>query len=426
MASVNAQIRWADNTAELKQRLNEGIGVIDAMKQAVDRTATSMGGQGLFMQANKLTAAIDQLGGATKLTASEQDRATATLDKAIEKYKVMGMTAPPAMLELRDAMKGSADAAGEAHGIFDNFFNSFAAHVAEGMLLRDVLREVMSFAKESITETAKIEDLAKATGMSTDAVQRFAYVGQEFGIESETMARGVEQLSAKLANGDKNATSAVQALGLSVKNLLSEGPKDAFLDVADALGRVEDPMTKAGLATEVFGGRLSKQLLPALGELKQKMDEVPKSALISDENVKKAHDFDVGMQHLETQLKATTVALLGWMAAAAKSAAAPGMEESLTISASADERAPQRRRRARYRAAERRNRARDLERPGHRERVECAPREGPDAALRRPKAADQRPERVGQRRGRDRAEDQSPGRGDSSLRRSTENIEARQ
>jgi hypothetical protein len=98
-------------------------------------------------------------------------------------------------------------------------------------------------------------------------------------------------------------------------------------------------MTKAGLATEVFGGRLSKQLLPALGELKQKMDEVPKSALISDENVKKAHDFDVGMQHLETQLKATTVALLGWMAAAAKSAAAPGMEESLTISASADERA---------------------------------------------------------------------------------------
>jgi hypothetical protein len=77
-------------------------------------------------------------------------------------------------------------------------------------------------------------------------------------------------------------------------------------------------MTKAGLSAEIFGARLAKQLLPAMGELREKMDAVPKAAIISDENVEKAHAFDVGLQHLETQIKATTVSLLGWITAQEK------------------------------------------------------------------------------------------------------------
>jgi hypothetical protein len=75
MATITNTVRWVDNTAELKKNLLEGIGTIDAMKQSVDRTVQSMSGQGLFQAANKVTAAIIEMGGAT--TAAEQDKANA-------------------------------------------------------------------------------------------------------------------------------------------------------------------------------------------------------------------------------------------------------------------------------------------------------------------------------------------------------------
>ncbi len=109
MAIIQAQIRWADNTAELKQHILDGVSAVDAMKSSVDRTVASLSGNGLFQAANKVSAAIITLGDTTKLTASEQERANALLDKAIDKYQAMGMVVPPAMQAIADALKPPLD-----------------------------------------------------------------------------------------------------------------------------------------------------------------------------------------------------------------------------------------------------------------------------------------------------------------------------
>lgn len=158
---------------------------------------------------------------------------------------------------------------------------------------------VAEFVAASVEAASRIEDLSRATGVSIDSFQRLSYVGKEFGVDAEQMARGVEQLSSKLANGDANAVKAVQMLGFSVDELIAKGPTEAFLEVADATGRVQDPMLKAALATDEFGGRLAKVLLPALGELREKMDAVPKGAILSDQNVVSAHELDVAWTHLK-------------------------------------------------------------------------------------------------------------------------------
>jgi hypothetical protein len=190
-------------------------------------------------------------------------------------------------------------------------FVGMMEHLVERAVILEALHEAFNFAKEVIASTARIEELSLATGITTEAIQQLAYVGKAFGVDSEQMARGVEQLSAKLANGDANATSAVQMLGLSVKALMAEGPEEAFLQIAEAVGRVEDPMLKNGLAVELFGGKLAKVLIPMLGDLRTKMEEVPKDALISPENIKAAHDFEVGLEHLEIRLKSWTITAVG-------------------------------------------------------------------------------------------------------------------
>ncbi len=310
MATITNSIRWADNTAELKANLLQGIGTIDAMKASVDRTVESLSGNGLFQSANKVTAAVSEMGGAMgvaggaiKLTSAEQDRINTLLDKAIEKYQAMGMKAPPEMLALAQATE-RVETATQHSGTEMDKFGGLVEHLTERFAVYEVLHGALDFTKEILASAAALEDLHLATGISLDGLQRLTFVGTEFGVDTATMARGVEQLSAKLANGDKNATGAVQMLGLSVKDLIAAGPEEAFVQVADAAGRIPDPMEKGGVAAELFGGKLAKQLLPMLGDVRQKMGEVPQGALISDDTIKSAHDFEVGLEHLTTRLKA--------------------------------------------------------------------------------------------------------------------------
>jgi hypothetical protein len=190
--------------------------------------------------------------------------------------------------------------------------------LTERFAIYEVLHAALDFTKETLASTAAFEDMSLATGVTTDGLQQLAYVGANYGVGIDMMSRAIEQFSAKLANGDKNATSAVQELGLNVKSLIASGPQEAFLQFADAAGRIEDPMSKGGIAAEALGGKLAKTLLPALGDLRTKMNEVPKDAIISEATIKSAHDFEVGLEHLETRLKSWTVTAIsavhnGWL-----------------------------------------------------------------------------------------------------------------
>lgn len=288
------------------------------VQSALDKMVSNFSGVKVIQDATLMAEAIDRIGGVSKLTSTELASVSAKAQEAAAKMRAMGVDVPEKLQSIADAGDHTGGVFNTLKSMVDNLGHSFVAHVAEGILLRDAIREVISVAKEAVTSAARLEDLSRATGISTDALQRMAYVGIEAGVDLETMARGVEQLSAKLAGGDKNATSAVQALGLNIHKLLAEGPKEAFIEITDAAGRVEDPMTKASIATELFGGRLAKQLLPLLGELKNKMDAVPKTAIISDENVKTAKEWADGLEHAKKNLEAMTVSFLGWVTTAAK------------------------------------------------------------------------------------------------------------
>ena len=300
-------VRVSANLSELRSALAEGVTQFETTRSALNQMSNAFDGSRTLAQAGAVVGAILQIGDVTKLTAAEQARANQILEAGLDKYRALGKEAPAGMKALADATKAVPEQSGGFFGWLDELGHSFVARVAEGILLRDAIRELINFGKEALTETAKLEDLSKATGLSTTALQKFSYVGKEFGVDTEQMARGVEQLSAKLATGDTNATKAVQQLGLSVKDLIASGPEHAFLSIAEAVGRVEDPMQKNGLAAELFGGKLGRVLIPMLSDLRTKMEEVPKSAIISEENITKAHDAEVAWERLVMQAKKLTV-----------------------------------------------------------------------------------------------------------------------
>lgn len=198
-------------------------------------------------------------------------------------------------------------------------FEDVADRVIERLAVYETLREGFSFAEEAIEGAGALEDLSAATGITADALQRLDYVGQSFGIDADTMARAVEEFSAKLANGDNNATRGVEMLGLSVQQLLAMTPDQAFESFAEAAATVSDPMDRAAIYSDVFGQRLGR-LLGALGDVKGAMEAVPQGAIISDETIANAHDFDVTLAHAVTTLKAYTAEAANAAVGGAKSA----------------------------------------------------------------------------------------------------------
>src|SRR5689334_18365980 len=67
------------------------------VEKALNRMADSFSGRKVVQDAELATRAINDIGGATKLTENEQARLNAQLTEAIAKYKALGLEVPPQM-----------------------------------------------------------------------------------------------------------------------------------------------------------------------------------------------------------------------------------------------------------------------------------------------------------------------------------------
>jgi predicted transcriptional regulator len=252
---------------------------------------------------------IEALGGPAKLTKDQLDSLNKTIQKGLDAFRALGQAAPQALKDVADAVQRQQRALRSTSDDVKETSHSFleGIPIVEGFVAAFSAEKVLEFGRGLLESISQIETLHKATEVSRGDIQRFGFVGDEFNISLDEMAKGVGQLSERLAGGDASAARAVSSLGLSVKALIAAGPTEAFLQTAEAAGHVADPMQRAALASDLFGGKLAKTLLPALGELRQKFNEVPQNAIISDEVIQKADEFDGKIKHLIQTLKAFAV-----------------------------------------------------------------------------------------------------------------------
>ncbi len=76
---------------------------------AVQRQVQAFSGGKVIQEATQMARAIEQVGGANKLTAAEQVRVNATVTEAIAKYKALGQEAPADLLKLQTSTKAIVD-----------------------------------------------------------------------------------------------------------------------------------------------------------------------------------------------------------------------------------------------------------------------------------------------------------------------------
>lgn len=316
MATITTNIRWADNTAALRANLLSGIDTIDAMKTAVDRTVRSLGGEGLLTAANKTAAAVLQLGGAAKLTATEQERVNTILEKAIDKYHAMGVAVPTAMQEIATATKKAEDstvsfeqklqsvattarAVGAALSVaitaplvgmaaaalkssidyesaFAGVRKTVSGTPAELQKLNDQFREMARTTPVAAVGLAKIGEMAGQLGVKKEKIAEFTKTIVDISVATNLTADEAGSAFARLANVTKmpqdqfsNLGSAVVALGnfgaSTEKEMLDMGQRiaaagsTAGMTTAQILG-IANALSSVGIEAESGGTAISRTI----------------------------------------------------------------------------------------------------------------------------------------------------------------------
>ncbi len=157
--------------------------------------------------------------------------------------------------------------------------------------------------------TAQVKTYTTAAGLGAEEASRFNAVFKDFGVEAEDGADALKTM------GEIIGTDAAKfdTYGVAIARA-----KDGSVDMAATLGNVadrframRDPTERAALGSELFGDAWLK-IAPVLEQGSDNLDRllagVKGSALVTDEGIRKAAEYDKAMAQLSREFEALQIA----------------------------------------------------------------------------------------------------------------------
>lgn len=296
-------IRIAADLTAMRKNLAEGVAQLETTKQAMTRMTNAFDGTKITADANAIVKAVQNIGGASALTMSEQSRVNKTVGEALEKYRLLGKDAPQAMRDLEKATRGAGQptdflstkmvALGSAIG---SFVGGLASRAVSGLV---------DMGREAIATAGQIVDLSNKTGLSMKTIQEMQYVAGQTGSSLEAFSRAAFMLGARLAGGSDSVAEAVGKLGLNFQEIQALAPEAQFNRIMDALQGMASPQERNNLALQIFG-KSAGEILPAATEGYRKLADG--AAVAGDAQIKAV---DKAADRWDQFLNTTTKNVLG-------------------------------------------------------------------------------------------------------------------
>lgn len=126
-------------------------------QQQLQRMTSSFDGSKIIKDATLAVAAIERIGGASKLTESEQRKVNATVTEAIAKYDKLGQTAPEALQKLARETKQVETSSRGLTGFLGTAAGTFAGFVSAQAIMSGVSTAVKAVGAAAIGMNASLE-----------------------------------------------------------------------------------------------------------------------------------------------------------------------------------------------------------------------------------------------------------------------------
>jgi predicted transcriptional regulator len=334
-AKYNASVDKNEQKAkQLQVTFDKVSSDISKNAQEVAKLTSNLFGDSVIQKAHQYATAVAAVGGAAKLSAAEQKAAFDSVTAAIDKLKARGESIPASFSKLADATKPldpvpqKFSLAQKASDALKGSLVQLASGFALGNLITSAVSGIVSWGKEAFDAAGKTVDMANKTGLSTETIQRMAFVAKQTGAELETFTNAAFKLGVQMSTGTGSTRKAVEALGLSFDDLRKKKPDEQFDLVVAALGKMEDAQQRNAIAVQLFGGK-SKDILSAIKD--GYADIANQADVASDAQIRALDAAGDALDRFIANRKANLTAALGTAALAGEGASEIGLGKTLAL-----------------------------------------------------------------------------------------------
>ncbi|OFW05645.1 MAG: hypothetical protein A3H96_11330 [Acidobacteria bacterium RIFCSPLOWO2_02_FULL_67_36] len=227
-------------------------------------------GAGVKETAAAMTEAVTRMGGASKLTATDQAVVNKTLTDAIAHYRLMGEQAPPAMAKLVDATRRAHPPTSDLFGALSKVNGLLGAF---GIALS--IGSIVAFGRSVLDVADAIVKMSDQTDFSITEVQRLQYIAGQSSSSVESLVHASQNLTLALGDENSGAAGAMRRLHINTDTFNRLGSYDKMVLLAEGIREMKDPTDQAEVAAALFG-RTWKEILPAIKSgMKEVGDQAP-------------------------------------------------------------------------------------------------------------------------------------------------------
>lgn len=296
----------SSNSAQFDAGMDKSSGKVEAFGQAGKRAAanlsklvTDFNGSRVTAEATRMAAAVEKVGGASKLTEAELARVNRTLDASIAKFKSLGQDVPPQIAKLKAEVAGldkaSSTAATGGLGKFSGALG-VVGKLLPALGLASAVAGLVRMGSAALDAADKHVTYADKLGVSTETTQRWAYVAGQTGTTMEAFGDSAFKLGINLSNGTDKVRKAVGDLRLAYVDLKNLKPEQQFDVVVKALEGVESATERNRIGQALFGKQFSEIAAAVAGGY----TEISRSARVNtDEQIRALEQLGDKWQELK-------------------------------------------------------------------------------------------------------------------------------
>lgn len=147
-------------------------------------------------------------------------------------------------------------------GQFDGLV-SMSSKIAGAFGIAFSAQAVIGFTKALMDDADALTKLEAKTAISITGLQRMQVAGDDAGNTLDQLTSASVRLSKGIAEGNSSTVGGLRLLGLTLDDLKGIGPEKQFYAISDAIRKVQDPLERVRIATELFG-KAGADVLPTL------------------------------------------------------------------------------------------------------------------------------------------------------------------
>lgn len=274
------------------------------VERGLNRLVDQFSGRKLIQEATLMADAVEKIGGKSKLTEQELQSVGNKAAEAADKMRRLGVEVPPKLEDLAKSAQKPVSVFTEMLGVIGKIGPALGVGFGIG--------SITSFAKSVGEMSGKFVDLNAQTQISIKRLQALDYAGAGVGLNIDNITQSADQLAKRLGGGDTSVTGALEKLKLKGDDLKQLGLDEVMFEIDEALVGVGNQFERARILGDLFGRSGSQLGRLMTGDLRKVIEEAEKTgAVIDEELIKKADEFDDAWTQAWMKFKAVSVTVIG-------------------------------------------------------------------------------------------------------------------